>query len=100
MWKLLRMWKLISRQARMAWVVLRDAGMPWSAKAATLFALLYVLVPSDVVTDFLPVLGWLDDGLVVYILLQLAFKLLPPELYESVRAKVEQGGKRQASYTN
>lgn len=96
MWKLMRLWKLAGRQARLAWAVLRDARTPWSAKAATVFALLYVLVPSDVVTDFLPVLGWLDDGLVVYILLQLAFKLLPPELYESVRMKVEQRGGKAA----
>ena len=93
MWKLLRLWKALGKQARMVWAVLRDARTPLAAKAATVLALLYVLVPTDIVTDFMPVLGWLDDGLVVFILLQLAFKLLPPELYASVRAKVGQGGK-------
>jgi uncharacterized membrane protein YkvA (DUF1232 family) len=35
------------------------------------------------------VLGWLDDGLIAYLLLQLAFKFLPPDLLTALKTKVE-----------
>jgi len=35
------------------------------------------------------VLGWLDDGLIAYLLLQVAFKFLPPDLMSALRSKVE-----------
>ncbi|MBS0302530.1 MAG: DUF1232 domain-containing protein, partial [Proteobacteria bacterium] len=47
-----------------------------------------VASPIDLVSDFIPVLGWLDDGLIGWLLLQLAFRLLPPELMAVLRAKV------------
>src|SRR5262245_5484861 len=46
--------------------LLRDRGSPAWAKVLALLAILYVVLPFDVVTDFAPVVGWLDDvGLVV-----------------------------------
>lgn len=73
----------------MAWAVLRDPRAPRAAKLATLLAVLYVVSPIDLVSDFIPVLGWLDDGIVAYLLLQLAFKFLPPDLMSALRSKVE-----------
>ena len=58
------------------------ASMP-----VTVLAALYVISPVDFISDFIPVLGWLDDGLIAYLLLQLAFKFLPPELLASLQAR-------------
>ena len=89
MWKLGRLWGMFRKELLLAWAVLRDPRAPKAAKLATVLAVLYVVSPIDLVSDFLPVLGWLDDGIVAYLLLQLAFKFLPPDLMAALRSKVE-----------
>jgi len=89
MWKLGRIFALFRRELLLAWSLLRDPRAPWSAKLATVAAILYVVSPVDLVSDFIPVLGWLDDGLIAWLLLQLAFKFLPPELMAALRDKVQ-----------
>ena len=89
MWKLGRLWGMFRKELLLAWAVLRDPRAPKAAKLATVLAVLYVVSPIDLVSDFLPVLGWLDDGIVAYLLLQLAFKFLSPDLMAVLRSKVE-----------
>ena len=88
MWKLGRLWTLFRKELLLAWAVLRDPRAPRAAKLATLAAVLYVVSPIDLVSDFIPVLGWLDDGLIGYLLLQTAFRLLPPELNAALRERL------------
>ena len=38
--------------------------------AISIFALAYVIFPFDLIPDFIPVIGWMDDGLVIYLLLR------------------------------
>ena len=92
MWKLGRMIALMRKELLLAWAVLRDARTPAAAKLATVLAVLYVVSPVDLVSDFIPVLGWLDDGVIAYLLLKLAFRFLPPELLAALRDKVEARG--------
>ena len=92
MWKLGRIVALFRKELLLAWAVLRDARTPWAAKLTTVLAVLYVISPVDLVSDFIPVLGWLDDGLIAYLLLQLSFKFLPPDLLAALRGKVEARG--------
>lgn len=87
MWKLGRLLTSFRKELRLAWAVLRDPRAPKAAKLVTVLAALYVISPVDFVSDFIPVLGWLDDGLIAWLLLQLAFKLLPPDLLASLRAR-------------
>ncbi|MFD1709928.1 DUF1232 domain-containing protein [Ottowia sp. GY511] len=89
MWKLGRLWAMFRKELLMAWAVLRDPRAPRAAKLATVLAVLYVVSPIDLVSDFIPILGWLDDGLIAYLLLQVAFKFLPADLLAALRAKVE-----------
>ena len=58
-----------------------------AAKIATVLAALYVISPIDFIPDTIPILGWLDDGMIGYLLLQLAFKFLPDELLASLRER-------------
>ncbi|MDO5086419.1 MAG: DUF1232 domain-containing protein, partial [Comamonadaceae bacterium] len=77
MWKLGKLLTMFRKELLLAWAVLRDVRTPWSAKLAVVLAVLYVVSPFDLVSDFLPLLGWLDDGLMGLLLLQLAFKFVP-----------------------
>ena len=88
MWKLGRLFAVLRKELLLAWAVLRDARTPWAAKLTTVLAVLYVVSPVDLVSDFIPVLGWLDDGLIAYFLLKLALKFLPPDLNAALRSQV------------
>ena len=89
MWKLGRIITVFRKELLLAWAVLRDVRTPKAAKLAVVLAVLYVISPIDLVSDFIPILGWLDDGLIADLLLQAAFKFLPAELYATLRSKVE-----------
>ena len=89
MWKLGRLLTMFRKELLLAWTVLCDPRAPKLAKLVTVLAALYVVSPIDLVSDFIPVLGWLDDGVIAYLLLQLAFRFLPQELLASLRARVE-----------
>ena len=89
MWKLGRLLTMFRKELVLAWTVLRDPRAPKLAKLVTVLAALYVVSTNDLVSDFIPVLGWLDDGVIAYLLLQLAFRFLPQELLASLRARVE-----------
>ena len=94
MWTLGRLFTMSRNELLMAWAFLRDPRAPKSAKAVIVLAGLYVISPVDFVPDFIPILGWLDDGLIAYLLMQLAFKFLPSDLLASLEAMV--GDRRQA----
>lgn len=89
MWKLGRIIAMVRKELLLAWAVLRDPRTPNAAKLSTVLAVLYVISPIDLVSDFIPILGWLDDGVIAYLLLQAAFRFLPPELMAALRSKVE-----------
>ena len=88
MWKLGRLFTMFRKELLLAWAVLRDPRAPRAAKLVTVLAVLYVVSPIDYIPDTIPVLGWIDDGLIAYFLLQLAFKFLPSELLASLQARV------------
>ena len=90
MFKLGLLWARFRKELILAWAILRDARTPASAKLATIAAILYVLSPVDLVPDLIPLLGWLDDGIVAMLLLKLAQRLLPTELLDVLKAKMAQ----------
>jgi uncharacterized membrane protein YkvA (DUF1232 family) len=77
------------KELLLMWALLRDARTPLSAKLVALAAALYIISPVDLVTDFLPILGWLDDGIVAFVLFRFAQKLLPPDLLVALKAKLD-----------
>ena len=89
MWKLGRLLTLFRKELLLAWGLLRNPGAPLSSKLVTLLALLYVISPVDLVSDFIPVLGWLDDGLVAWLLWRLALRFAPAELVATLRGKLD-----------
>ena len=84
---LLALWSRFKHEAQMVWAMLRDSRTPLVAKVIAILALAYVVSPVDFVSDVVPVLGWIDDGLVLAGLLGLAYRFLPRELYEALRRR-------------
>jgi len=87
MWKLPLLLLRLRNELRFAWALLRDPRSPLAAKAAVVAAVLYVLCPIDLLPDWIPVLGWLDDALVATLLLKLAAHLLPESLRDALRTE-------------
>ncbi|HZG08918.1 MAG TPA: YkvA family protein [Allosphingosinicella sp.] len=68
------------------WLAARDARCPWHARVVGLLVAAYALSPIDLIPDFIPVLGLLDDALLIPAGLWLFIKLLPPGLMKEHRA--------------
>jgi uncharacterized membrane protein YkvA (DUF1232 family) len=79
------------KEAVMFWHVMRHPQTPGKVKLAAAAAFLYLISPIDLIPDFIPVLGLLDDVGVVTLLLSIAYKMLPKDLYDALRAKVGGG---------
>ncbi|PBI95030.1 hypothetical protein BKP43_08300 [Variovorax boronicumulans] len=87
----LRDWaRRIKRDAVTLWFACRDPATPWLPKALCWFTVAYALSPIDLIPDFIPVLGYLDDVLLLPALIWLAVRLLPPEVIVRSRARAEE----------
>ncbi|GHF33600.1 uncharacterized membrane protein YkvA (DUF1232 family) [Deinococcus metalli] len=64
----------------------RDPRTPWTARVVAVLVLAYALSPIDLIPDFVPVLGYLDDLLLVPAGLWLALRLIPPDVLADARA--------------
>lgn len=65
----------------------RDPRTPWPARALALLVLAYALSPIDLIPDFIPLLGQLDDLLLVPAGLWLVLRLIPPPVLADARAQ-------------
>ena len=79
----------IKRDAVTLWFACRHPATPWVPKALCLFVVGYALSPIDLIPDFIPVLGYLDDVLLLPGLIWLATRLLPMAVLEDSRARAE-----------
>jgi uncharacterized membrane protein YkvA (DUF1232 family) len=64
----------------------RDPRVPWYAKALALCVAGYALSPIDLIPDFIPVVGYLDDVILVPLGILLVVKLIPPGIMAEHRA--------------
>ena len=83
-----RQWaRTIRRDVVAVWLAARDPRVPWYAKAVALAVAAYALSPIDLIPDFIPVLGYLDDLIIVPLGILLVIKLIPAELMAEFRAE-------------
>jgi uncharacterized membrane protein YkvA (DUF1232 family) len=61
-------------------LAVRDPRVPWYAKAVGACVVAYALSPIDLIPDFVPVIGYLDDLVLVPLGLLLMLRLIPPEI--------------------
>lgn len=77
----------------------RDPRTPLLVRSLAIFVAAYALSPIDLIPDFIPVIGYLDDLLLVPLGLALVVRLTPPEVLESARAQAQEAASRPISYT-
>ena len=78
--------KTLKRDVIALWIAARDPRTPWYSKLAAGAVAAYALSPIDLIPDFIPVLGYLDDLLIVPLGVLLVVKLIPPDLMAEYRA--------------
>lgn len=81
--------KRIKRDAVTLWFACRHPATPWHVKALCAFVVGYALSPIDLIPDFIPVLGYLDDALLLPGLIWLAVRLLPPPVVADSRVRAD-----------
>lgn len=79
--------RIIKRDIVALWFAARDPRVPVHAKAVAAAVAAYALSPIDLIPDFIPVLGYLDDLLIVPLGIMLAIRLIPAEVMEELRAR-------------
>ena len=76
-------------KAALLWRLLKDRRVPWWARALLPALLLYLALPVDLIPDFIPVLGYLDDLLVVLLVVAVLLRAVPPEATEEHLSSLE-----------
>jgi uncharacterized membrane protein YkvA (DUF1232 family) len=79
--------KRLRQEIKVYQLVLKDPRTPKLAKMLLGLALGYALLPFDLIPDFIPVIGHLDDLIIVPVLVILALKLIPQDVVDECRAR-------------
>jgi uncharacterized membrane protein YkvA (DUF1232 family) len=84
----LKTWaRALKRDVVALWLAARDPRVPWYAKAAAGAVAAYALSPVDLIPDFIPILGYLDDLLIVPLGVALAIRLVPAPVMAELRMR-------------
>lgn len=91
---MLNKFKLLTKQLKREFavyrLVLRHPQTPWVAKCFLGLAVGYLLLPFDLIPDFIPVLGQLDDVIIIPALLYVALLFIPKAVIKACREQVHQ----------
>ena len=94
----LRKWaRGLRQQTLVVYHAARDPRTPWYVRALAFAVAAYALSPIDLIPDFIPVLGYLDDLIVVPWGLMLVLRLTPREVLVASRIKAEETAGRPVS---
>jgi len=89
--------RAIKRDVHTVYLAARDPRVPWYAKALALCVAAYALSPIDLIPDFIPVLGYLDDLIIVPLGILAVVQLIPPEIMAEHRAPAGTASQRPIS---
>ena len=79
----------LKRDIPAVFLALKSSRTPFPGKILAALTVAYALSPVDLIPDFIPVLGYLDDALVLPGLIALTVKLIPPEVFDDCRKEAE-----------
>ena len=91
--------RAIKRDVHAVYLAARDPRTPWYAKVLALCVAGYALSPIDLIPDFIPVLGYLDDAIIVPLGILAVVKMIPPEVMAEHRAAAALAGVPPVSQT-
>jgi uncharacterized membrane protein YkvA (DUF1232 family) len=84
----LKQWaRFIKRDIHALWLAARDARTPWYARWLAIGIAAYALSPIDLIPDCVPVLGLLDEAILLPLLILLALRLVPADVLADCRAR-------------
>jgi uncharacterized membrane protein YkvA (DUF1232 family) len=90
---MLQKWKSFVRKLKediyTLYLAYRDPRVPFHAKVVLILTVAYAFSPIDLIPDFIPVLGYLDDLLLLPLGIWLSLKLIPPEVLQEYREKAK-----------
>jgi uncharacterized membrane protein YkvA (DUF1232 family) len=89
--------RLVRRDAHALYFAARDPRVPWYAKAAAVAVAAYALSPIDLIPDFIPVVGYLDDLIIVPLGIALVVRMIPPHVMAEHRARADAAQHRPVS---
>jgi uncharacterized membrane protein YkvA (DUF1232 family) len=78
--------RALKKEAYAIYLAAQDPHTPWYVKVLIFFVVAHTFSPIDLIPDFIPVLGYLDDLLITPGGIWLAVQLIPPEVMEEARA--------------
>ncbi len=88
----------VKKEIAVLWLASRDERTPTPALIMSSFIVAYVLSPIDLIPDFIPIIGYLDDVLLVSLGVSLAVKMMPNDLLEEFREKAVEISELPRSY--
>lgn len=91
--------RAIKRDTYAVYLACRDPRTPWYAKVVAGAVAAYALSPIDLIPDFIPVLGYLDDLIIVPLGLALAVKLIPRPVLIDCRAAAQAAAEKPTNRT-
>ena len=94
----LRKWaRELKQQTLVVYFAARDPRTPWLARILAVGIAAYALSPIDLIPDFIPVLGYLDDLIIVPLGLMLVLRLIPADVLAASRSKAAEAADRPAN---
>ena len=78
--------RALKKEAYAIYIAARDPRTPWHVKALIFFVVAHTFSPIDLIPDFIPILGYLDDLIITPGGIWLAVRLIPPEVLAEARA--------------
>ncbi|MCZ0875191.1 MULTISPECIES: YkvA family protein [Peribacillus] len=87
----IKIWaRSLKRQIFILYFACKDERVPWHAKVFTACVVAYAFSPIDIIPDFIPILGYLDDVILVPIGIMIALKMIPKSVLTDCEVKAEE----------
>jgi uncharacterized membrane protein YkvA (DUF1232 family) len=87
----------LKRDVHAIYLASRDPRVPWYAKALAVAVAGYALSPIDLIPDFIPIIGYLDELILLPLGIWLVVSFIPHEVMVEYRAKANEAGQRPVS---
>src|SRR5512135_3517057 len=90
-WNRLKYWaRRMKRDTMALYLARQDPRVPQAAKAMAIATAAYAFSPIDLIPDFIPVLGYLDELIILPLFIHLTIRLIPPDIMVELRARADQ----------
>lgn len=81
--------QLLKQDVLILWFATKNPNTPWAPKVICIFIVAYALSPIDLIPDFIPILGFVDDLLLMPFLIWLAVRLIPTVIIQESRIQAD-----------